>query len=219
VAELSCGHGQHVRHRPPFQLREWVLDPETRALRLGTPLECPLCDRAELPDGLTPVRSSTEWDEHTMPAGLRRAHRIATGTWGRIIVRLGQLRFVMQSDPALDVVLHSGSTQAIPPEVPHEVQPLGPVRFSIDFFSVKGHNPTKSPMDRGGGGTEHTREEGGEPACWAHLLCPDCGTVLDGGPHLLDCPATASGECHLTRSASGTEVTTDVHRVTRRICQ
>jgi hypothetical protein len=114
-------------------------------------------------------------------------------------VRLGQLRFVMQSDPALDVVLHSGSTQAIPPEVPHEVQPLGPVHFSIDFFSVTAHNPTKAPMDRGGGGTDdarhtlHTREEGGDPACWAHLLCPDCGTVLDGGPHLPHCPATASG--------------------------
>ena len=46
VAELSCGHGQHVRHRPPFQLREWVLEESGRAVRLGTPLECPWCDPA-----------------------------------------------------------------------------------------------------------------------------------------------------------------------------
>ena len=44
VAELACGHGQHVRHRPPFQLRTWVLEEEGRRARLGTPLECPLCD-------------------------------------------------------------------------------------------------------------------------------------------------------------------------------
>ena len=24
VAELECGHGQHVRHDPPWQVREWV---------------------------------------------------------------------------------------------------------------------------------------------------------------------------------------------------
>lgn len=50
VAELSCGHNQHVRHRPPFQLRPWVLQPDTRAGRIGTRLPCPLCDRGERPD-------------------------------------------------------------------------------------------------------------------------------------------------------------------------
>ena len=28
---------------------------------------------------------------------------------------------------------------------------------------------------------------GGEAACWAHLLCPECGAVLDGGPHRPGC--------------------------------
>ena len=57
VAELACGHDQHVRHRPPFQLRAWVLDPDGRLGRLGTPLDCPLCDRCELPEGLRRVRT------------------------------------------------------------------------------------------------------------------------------------------------------------------
>jgi hypothetical protein len=47
VAELACGHGQHVRHRPPFRLAPWVLDEAGRAARIGSPLECPLCDRPE----------------------------------------------------------------------------------------------------------------------------------------------------------------------------
>ena len=45
VAELACGHQQHVRHQPPFQLRPWVVEREGRRGRLGTPLECRLCGR------------------------------------------------------------------------------------------------------------------------------------------------------------------------------
>jgi hypothetical protein len=45
VAELACGHQQHVRHRPPFFPQPWVLEPAGREERLGTPLECRLCDQ------------------------------------------------------------------------------------------------------------------------------------------------------------------------------
>jgi len=44
VAELACGHRQHVRHRPPFQERPWVITEPGRRGRIGQPLDCPLCD-------------------------------------------------------------------------------------------------------------------------------------------------------------------------------
>ena len=44
VAELECGHGQHVRHDPPWQVRAWVITPEGRASQLGTMLECVRCE-------------------------------------------------------------------------------------------------------------------------------------------------------------------------------
>jgi tellurite methyltransferase len=188
VAELACGHDQHVRHRPPFQLRAWVLDPGGRFDRLGTLLNCPLCDRAELPEGLRWVRRSPIWDERTMPAGLRRAHRVAAGTWGRIVVQGGRLRFGAATTPTIDVELEAGSTQAIPPEVLHEVEPLGAVRCSVEFFAV----------DRAGqAGTEEAESnalvtEGGDPAWWAGLLCPECGAVVDGGFHRPDCSAAGA---------------------------
>lgn len=47
VALLGCGHRQHVRHRPPFIQRPWVVTPEGRARHLGTQLECLKCDRGE----------------------------------------------------------------------------------------------------------------------------------------------------------------------------
>lgn len=43
VAELACGHGQHVRHKPPWTVRAWVTTEEGRASRLGAILECKRC--------------------------------------------------------------------------------------------------------------------------------------------------------------------------------
>ena len=40
VAELACGHGQHVRHDPPWQNRPWVLTEQGRKEKLGMMLKC-----------------------------------------------------------------------------------------------------------------------------------------------------------------------------------
>ena len=45
VAELECGHTQHVRHNPPWFVRTWVTTEAGRAAAFGSTLECPLCDR------------------------------------------------------------------------------------------------------------------------------------------------------------------------------
>lgn len=47
VAELACGHGQHVRHKPPFINRPWVLTEAGRQAHLGQPLDCLKCERGE----------------------------------------------------------------------------------------------------------------------------------------------------------------------------
>ncbi|NUQ37067.1 MAG: DUF3565 domain-containing protein [Caldilineales bacterium] len=44
VAELACGHGQHVRHTPPFRQRAWVLEENGRRQFLGFELNCRICD-------------------------------------------------------------------------------------------------------------------------------------------------------------------------------
>lgn len=137
VAELSCLHGQHVRHRPPFQQRSWAVTEAGRAGRIGADIECPLCDRAELPGGLAVVRVAGPFDEATMPAGLRRAHRVHTGTWACIRVLEGTLRISMQTEPPIERHIAAGGGQAIPPEVEHEVSLSGPVRFEVDFLAVQ----------------------------------------------------------------------------------
>ena len=43
VADLECGHAQHVRHDPPWQVRPWVTTAEGRSAHVGMELECSLC--------------------------------------------------------------------------------------------------------------------------------------------------------------------------------
>jgi hypothetical protein len=44
VAVLSCGHTQHVRHRPPWELRPWVVTEEGRRQHIGAILQCAKCE-------------------------------------------------------------------------------------------------------------------------------------------------------------------------------
>ena len=44
VADLECGHGQHIRHQPPWTTHPWVLTEEGRAQWVGATLECKECD-------------------------------------------------------------------------------------------------------------------------------------------------------------------------------
>jgi hypothetical protein len=43
VARLDCGHSQHMRHDPPWQVRPWVLSEAGRAARLGVQIACVRC--------------------------------------------------------------------------------------------------------------------------------------------------------------------------------
>ena len=45
VAELACGHFQHVRHDPPWTNRPWTQTPAGRAGALGRVLACRKCDQ------------------------------------------------------------------------------------------------------------------------------------------------------------------------------
>jgi len=49
VAELDCGHTQHVRHDPPWQVRPWVVTEEGRRGFIGATLNCVECDRSPRP--------------------------------------------------------------------------------------------------------------------------------------------------------------------------
>lgn len=145
VAELSCLHTQHIRHQPPFSEAAWIEDAEERRRRVGEPLDCPLCDRAELPEGLHTTRTTATWDASTVPAALRRAHRVAAGTWGLLEVEAGAVRFVADTNPPIDATVTPGRPQPIPPEVDHHVAPDEGARFHVTFLTRAAHPGCHTP--------------------------------------------------------------------------
>ncbi|MGI9474606.1 MAG: DUF3565 domain-containing protein [Rubripirellula sp.] len=50
VAELECGHFQHVRHDPPWMNRAWVTTELGRQTMLGYTLDCAKCRDGAPPD-------------------------------------------------------------------------------------------------------------------------------------------------------------------------
>ncbi|MBM3657941.1 MAG: DUF3565 domain-containing protein [Actinobacteria bacterium] len=135
IADLACLHRQHIRHQPPFSERPWVLDPAARAARIGTGWDCPLCDRAELPEGLHLVRTAGPFDDVTLPPGLRATHHVAAARWGRLRLLDGAVGFSMDTDPPIVRHMVAGDEQPIPPEVPHRLTVDGPVRLVVEFFA------------------------------------------------------------------------------------
>jgi tellurite resistance-related uncharacterized protein len=91
----------------------------------------------ELPGGVELVRVAGPFDEASVPGGLLKAHRVAAGTWGRINVIDGRLRFVWEDDGA-SVDLPAGSHQVIPPDAPHRVELCERATFTIEFFTTTG---------------------------------------------------------------------------------
>jgi hypothetical protein len=47
VADLECGHTQHVRHDPPWQNRPWVVTEAGRQTFIGEVLLCVECARGK----------------------------------------------------------------------------------------------------------------------------------------------------------------------------
>ena len=134
LAELACGHGQHVRHDPPFSERSWVLTEASRDEKLGTPLDCVRCDRSEMPEGYQPYGRTAEFTEETVPAALLEAHSTKRGVWGLIHVLHGQLEYTVDAPLETCEAITPGTPGVVLPELPHRVAPVGSVTFFVEFW-------------------------------------------------------------------------------------
>ncbi len=94
--------------------------------------------RAVPPPAYEVTRSTPVFTEATVPPRLLCSHRTAPGTWGLIRVLEGRLLYRVL-DPASERVLDpAGAPGLVEPGVPHEVAPLGPVRFLVEFYRMRG---------------------------------------------------------------------------------
>jgi tellurite resistance-related uncharacterized protein len=87
-----------------------------------------------LPDDVVAYKRTADFTETTVPAALRKSHDTKAGVWGRIIVTEGKLRYRILEPAIEDHVLDSDHVGVVEPQVPHEVMPLGAVRFHVEFL-------------------------------------------------------------------------------------
>lgn len=140
IAQLACGHAQHVRHQPPWQSRPWVGDAAGRAEKVGAPIDCSLCEMPAAPAGLAEYRRSATFNESSIPAGLLRDHETKPGVWARIVIEAGQLDYTIYS-PLRTFLLTPGQPGIIPPCVAHNVKADRPVSFHVEFLRLDGPQP------------------------------------------------------------------------------
>src|SRR5262249_24227 len=88
----------------------------------------------QLPQNVVPYQRTREFAESTIPAGLRRRHTTKAGVWGRICVLEGSLRYRILDPVREEHVLSAERPGIVEPQVPHEVEPLGNVRFFVEFL-------------------------------------------------------------------------------------
>ena len=91
---------------------------------------------SRLPDGLVAYKRTPVFDQASLPAGLRREHRTKPGVWALIHVLEGRLRYRILT-PAGEQILVPGQPGVVRPEEAHEVEPLGPVRFFVEFHAAR----------------------------------------------------------------------------------
>ena len=134
VADLDCGHGQHVRHNPPFENRVWTTTEGGRKSKLGVTLNCVRCEHLELPHDFIAYKQTAVFDANSVPAGLTSSHSTKAGVWAKIHVLEGRLSYEVAEPIRKEFVLDPAFIGIVTPEILHHVQPHGPVRFYVEFY-------------------------------------------------------------------------------------
>lgn len=80
-----------------------------------------------------PYRSTSVFDQGTLPAALRARHTTKAGVWGVIRVIEGQLQLTWL-DPPSELLLDALTPGLILPQQPHYVTPVGAMKMQVDFY-------------------------------------------------------------------------------------
>lgn len=88
----------------------------------------------ELPVDVSSYKSTPEFTAETVPEGLLKAHQTKQGTWAKIVILEGRLRYRILEPETEDIELSPEKYGVVEPEILHEVKPLGHVRFYVEFY-------------------------------------------------------------------------------------
>ncbi|WP_244480429.1 DUF1971 domain-containing protein [Rhizobium sp. Root1220] len=81
---------------------------------------------------LRPYKTTSVFDERSLPKPLLQAHALRAGTWGVLRVLEGDVKY--RSEMAAPVLVSAANPMVIPPERPHHLELAGPVKCRIEFY-------------------------------------------------------------------------------------
>ena len=88
-----------------------------------------------LPENVKEYKRTPTFSEDTVPKGLLRSHTTKAGTWGRIVIEEGKLLYRILEPVLEEIELSSDKYGVVEPQIPHEVEPLGQVKFHVEFMA------------------------------------------------------------------------------------
>lgn len=88
--------------------------------------------KTALPESVAPYKRTSVFDQDNLPAALSRDHSTKPGVWGVIHVLEGRLAYTITA-PHGEQILEPDVPGIVRPEQLHHVQPLGKVRFFVEF--------------------------------------------------------------------------------------
>jgi tellurite resistance-related uncharacterized protein len=89
-----------------------------------------------IPANAVAYHRTPEFSEATIPPALSSRHSTKRDVWGRICVVRGKLRYRILEPELEEHTLSPHQPGVIEPQVHHEVEPIGAVRFYVEFLRV-----------------------------------------------------------------------------------
>ncbi|WP_375568833.1 DUF1971 domain-containing protein [Ahrensia marina] len=93
----------------------------------------------DLPQNVTPYKTTQAFTPETVPAALLAMHRTKEGVWGRIDVLEGRLtvsRFADDGAPLRQDLLPAGAHAIVAPQEPHAVAFAKAGQFTVTFYKT-----------------------------------------------------------------------------------
>lgn len=86
-----------------------------------------------IPDTVAKYQTTPIFDEESVSEAFLVPHCTKRGVWAKIVVVEGQLRYFLE-DPPEERQLVPGQPAIVAPRERHCIQPVGKVRFYIEFY-------------------------------------------------------------------------------------
>lgn len=136
VADLACGHCQHVRHNPPWVNRPWVLQESGRLQHLGQSLSCLKCDMPVIPVDALLVSCSEPLDHKELSTQYSGTLQNNSDHWVEVAVTEGELIYQSLTGNVQGYVIDRDFSAVIEPGSRYALRSKGTVLFTLQYYQL-----------------------------------------------------------------------------------